>query len=109
MKRTKDKKISKPTSTRRRPITACILGKYKSVVDESIREVLDNKYIILKKLGFGYFSTVWLSYNIKDKNLYALKIMKAGAHFERVGLDEEALNRVIADNFDSPVWVKTQQ
>ena len=27
-----------------------------------LNEIIDNKYIILKKLGWGHFSTVWLAY-----------------------------------------------
>jgi len=39
-----------------------------------INEIIDNKYIILKKLGWGHFSTVWLALKLQDKKLYALKI-----------------------------------
>ena len=28
------------------------------------REILDNKYLILRKLGWGHFSTVWLAIKI---------------------------------------------
>lgn len=34
----------------------------------------DEKYMVLYKLGFGSFSSVWLSYSIKDKKLVAIKI-----------------------------------
>lgn len=37
-------------------------------------ELLNNKYIIIYKLGSGTFATVWLSYNIKNDNFYAIKI-----------------------------------
>jgi hypothetical protein len=39
-----------------------------------IGEIIDSKYLILKKLGWGHFSTVWLAFKLSDKNLYALKI-----------------------------------
>jgi serine/threonine protein kinase len=39
-----------------------------------IGEIIDSKYLILKKLGWGHFSTVWLALKLSDKNLYALKI-----------------------------------
>lgn len=45
------------------------------------REILDNRYIILKKMGYGHFSTVWLAFNVKDKQLYALKIMRSHARY----------------------------
>lgn len=39
-----------------------------------VGEIIDSKYIILKKLGWGHFSTVWLAFKLSDKQLYALKI-----------------------------------
>jgi len=32
-----------------------------------IGEVIDSKYVILKKLGWGHFSTVWLAFKLSDK------------------------------------------
>lgn len=37
-------------------------------------EILDHRYLVLKKLGWGHFSTVWLALKLQDKQLYALKI-----------------------------------
>jgi len=39
-----------------------------------IDEIVDGRYIILKKLGWGHFSTVWLALKLQDKKLYALKV-----------------------------------
>ena len=39
-----------------------------------VGEIVDSKYVLLKKLGFGHFSTVWLAFKLSDKQLYALKI-----------------------------------
>ena len=39
-----------------------------------IGEIVDSKYVLLKKLGWGHFSTVWLAFKLSDKQLYALKI-----------------------------------
>jgi len=32
-----------------------------------IGEIIDSKYVILKKLGWGHFSTVWLAFKLSDK------------------------------------------
>lgn len=32
-----------------------------------VGEIIDSKYIILKKLGWGHFSTVWLAFKLSDK------------------------------------------
>jgi hypothetical protein len=39
-----------------------------------IGEIIDSKYVCLKKLGWGHFSTVWLAFKLSDRQLYALKI-----------------------------------
>ena len=39
-----------------------------------IGEVLVNRYVIIQKLGWGHFSTVWLSKDIKYDTYVALKI-----------------------------------
>lgn len=35
---------------------------------------LQNDYIMLKRIGFGAFSAVWLSYSLKHKKCFAMKI-----------------------------------
>lgn len=32
-----------------------------------IGEIIDSKYILLNKLGWGHFSTVWLAFKLSDK------------------------------------------
>ena len=32
-----------------------------------VGEIIDSKYVILKKLGWGHFSTVWLAFKLSDK------------------------------------------
>lgn len=38
-------------------------------------EVLKNRYLIIKKLGYGSFSSVWMAYDIETKKLVAIKII----------------------------------
>nr|QBK89165.1 MAG: dual-specificity protein kinase [Mimivirus LCMiAC02] len=40
-------------------------------------KVLNNKYIIIHKIGDGTFATVWLAYNVNNKKYYAIKIQRA--------------------------------
>ena len=58
-------------------------------------------------MGWGHFSTVWLAFNFKDKKLYALKIMRSHPRYVRTGFEEEAINRLVADNHDDPAWLKS--
>lgn len=39
-----------------------------------IGEVLNDRYVILQKLGWGHFSTVWLSRDTKNDTYVAIKI-----------------------------------
>jgi serine/threonine-protein kinase SRPK3 len=43
--------------------------------NEFYGEVLKNRYLILKKLGYGSFSSVWMAYDIDSNNLVAIKII----------------------------------
>ena len=42
--------------------------------DEFIGDVINNQYMLLHKIGWGSFSSVWLTYDILDDKFYALKI-----------------------------------
>jgi len=61
----------------------------------------------LKKLGWGHFSTVWLAFNFKDRKLYALKIMRSHSKYLKHSYEEEAINRMIADNHTDPAWIES--
>lgn len=37
-------------------------------------EIFDNRYILLKKMGYGSYASVWISYDVIDKKYYAIKI-----------------------------------
>ncbi len=50
--------------------------------NEFYGEVLNNRYLILKKLGYGSFSSVWMAYDIDDNILVAIKIINPGDYKE---------------------------
>jgi serine/threonine-protein kinase SRPK3 len=43
--------------------------------NEFFSEVLNNRYLILKKLGYGSFSSVWMSFDVNENILVAVKII----------------------------------
>ncbi|KAJ2158783.1 serine/threonine protein kinase, CMGC [Coemansia sp. RSA 552] len=48
----------------------------------------NQRYKVVRKLGWGHFSTVWLAYD-HDKDIHvALKIVKSAAHYTEAALDE---------------------
>ncbi len=60
----------------------------------------NNRYVVIEKLGWGHFSTVWLCYDKKrsreDKpEFVALKIQKSASHYREAAIDEiELLNSI---------------
>ena len=63
----------------------------------------DGKYTIVRKLGWGHFSTVWLSKdNVTGKHV-ALKVVRSAAHYTETALDEiKLLNKVVEANKNHP-------
>lgn len=69
-----------------------------------VGEIIDSKYVLLKKLGWGHFSTVWLAFKLSDKQLYALKIQKSAAKYTESGFEEEDILFQVASNFKDQKW-----
>jgi serine/threonine protein kinase len=45
-------------------------------------EIINNKYIVIYRLGNGGFATVWLSYNYIDNIYVAIKVQNTIDEFE---------------------------
>ena len=63
-----------------------------------IGDIFNNRYTILRKLGWGHFSTVWLATDKSTKGCVALKIVKSAEHYTEAALDEIELLNCAADN-----------
>jgi len=48
-----------------------------------IGEVFNKRFKVVKKLGWGEFSTVWLAWDLRDEQFVALKISKSAADFRK--------------------------
>ncbi|KAF9998441.1 serine/threonine protein kinase, CMGC group [Entomortierella chlamydospora] len=63
----------------------------------------DGRYVILRKLGWGHFSTVWLAKDTVNNRHVALKVVKSATHYTETALDEiKLLERVVQANSDAP-------
>ncbi|KAJ3012178.1 serine/threonine protein kinase, CMGC group [Thoreauomyces humboldtii] len=63
----------------------------------------DSRYLILRKLGWGHFSTVWLAQDRKFNRPVALKIVKSAPHYTETALDEiKLLDKVVSANRENP-------
>ena len=76
----------------------------------SIGETYHGRYNILRKLGWGHFSTVWLCWDTKAHRYAALKVVKSAKHYTETALDEIKLLRSVRDTdpYD-PYRLKTVQ
>lgn len=62
-----------------------------------IGEVYNNRYRVLHKLGWGYFSTVWLIWDYQEKRFQAMKVQKSAKQYLSAAMDEiELLSQVKA-------------
>jgi serine/threonine-protein kinase SRPK3 len=52
-----------------------------------VGEILINRYVLIQKLGWGHFSTVWLAKDFKHGNYAAVKIMKSSPHYLEASYD----------------------
>ena len=63
--------------------------------------MLVNRYVLIQKLGWGHFSTVWCAWDRKRKRQAALKVQKSASHYTEAAMDEiEFLNK--AASIDHP-------
>lgn len=71
-----------------------------------IGERLTDRYIIVQKLGWGHFSTVWLAKDCKHDCYVALKVQKSASHYVEAAYDEVEILDVVSKNAFRPDWVK---
>ncbi|KAF9285892.1 serine/threonine protein kinase, CMGC group [Mortierella antarctica] len=63
----------------------------------------DGRYVTLRKLGWGHFSTVWLARDTVMNRHVALKVVKSASHYTETAVDEiKLLERVVQANPDAP-------
>lgn len=55
------------------------------------------RYLVLRKLGWGHFSTVWLVHDRRTSRLAALKVQKSASHYTEAARDEIRLLCEICD------------
>ncbi|XP_038872591.1 SRSF protein kinase 3-like [Salvelinus namaycush] len=76
------------------PSEYCIGGYY----PVEIGAIFIDRYQVVKKLGWGHFSTVWLGWDIEKRRFVALKVVKSAPTFTETGLDEIKLLKCVRDS-----------
>lgn len=67
-------------------------------------EVLIDRYVIVQKLGWGHFSTVWLARDFKYGTYVAIKVQKSASHYLEAAYDEVELLQKAAKMSTSEAW-----
>ncbi|XP_029907872.1 SRSF protein kinase 2-like [Myripristis murdjan] len=62
-----------------------------------VGEVFVDRYQVVKKLGWGHFSTVWLGWDMLKRRFIALKVVKSAPTFTETALDEIKLLKCVRD------------
>ncbi|XP_035237056.1 SRSF protein kinase 3 isoform X2 [Anguilla anguilla] len=60
-----------------------------------IGDTFNRRYQVLRKLGWGYFSTVWQCLDLRLSRHVAVKVLKSAAGFTQAAQDELALLRCV--------------
>uniref|UniRef100_A0A8C1PPW8 non-specific serine/threonine protein kinase n=1 Tax=Cyprinus carpio TaxID=7962 RepID=A0A8C1PPW8_CYPCA len=60
-----------------------------------IGDLFNGRYHVIRKLGWGHFSTVWLAWDIQGKCFVAMKVVKSAEHYTETALDEIKLLRAV--------------
>ncbi|XP_042864369.1 uncharacterized protein LOC122248415 isoform X2 [Penaeus japonicus] len=62
-----------------------------------IGDLFYNRYHVIRKLGWGHFSTVWLCWDLQAKRFVALKVVKSASHYTETALDEIKLLKCVRE------------
>ncbi|KAK7503401.1 hypothetical protein BaRGS_00005322, partial [Batillaria attramentaria] len=61
-------------------------------------DLFHGRYHVVRKLGWGHFSTVWLCWDLSCKRFVALKVVKSAQHYTETALDEIKLLKCVRDS-----------
>ncbi|CAG9313737.1 unnamed protein product [Blepharisma stoltei] len=72
-----------------------------------IGELFLNRYIVVQKLGWGHFSTVWLCKDTKYGTYVAMKVQRSAPNYTEAAYDEIDLLIKIAQGYKDPRWIES--
>ncbi|XP_040178962.1 SRSF protein kinase 3 [Rana temporaria] len=76
------------------PVDYCKGGYY----PVKIGDLFNGRYHVVRKLGWGHFSTVWLCWDLQRKRFGALKVVKSAVHYTETAIDEIKLLKCVRDS-----------
>lgn len=66
--------------------------------------MLINRYVVVQKLGWGHFSTVWLCRDFKFSTYVAVKIQKSSPRYMDAAFDEVEILQRVQLKCEGPEW-----
>eukprot|EP01022_Parablepharisma_sp_SALTPOND_P026610 TRINITY_DN64482_c1_g1_i1.p1 TRINITY_DN64482_c1_g1~~TRINITY_DN64482_c1_g1_i1.p1 ORF type:complete len:696 (-),score=98.02 TRINITY_DN64482_c1_g1_i1:131-2218(-) len=69
-----------------------------------VGEIFMYRYIVIQKLGWGHFSTVWLAKDLRYNTFVALKIQKSAPHYLEAAYDEVEILEQVSSYWKKPEW-----
>lgn len=69
-----------------------------------VGEVYLNRYMVIQKLGWGHFSTVWLAKDMKFDTYVALKVQKSSQHYLDAAYDEVEILQELEKYNNTEEW-----
>lgn len=69
-----------------------------------VGEILLDRYVIIQKLGWGHFSTVWLTKDLRYNSYVALKVQKSAQHYVEAAYDEVDILDQVSTNWKTEQW-----
>ena len=74
-----------------------------------VGDLFINRYLVVQKLGWGHFSTVWLCKDQTHGTYVAMKVQKSAPNYTEAALDEIDLLLRISKNVKEPLWATAVQ
>ncbi|XP_012726067.2 SRSF protein kinase 1a isoform X2 [Fundulus heteroclitus] len=63
-----------------------------------VGDLYNGKYHVIRKLGWGHFSTVWLAWDTQVKRFVAMKVVKSAEHYTETAVDEIKLLKSVRNS-----------
>lgn len=70
-----------------------------------VGEVYNERYRIIKKLGWGHFSTVWRAVDLRSGEVVAVKFQKSASHYTEAAWDEVEILKHLRNHSSAKEWV----
>ncbi|CAG7718419.1 unnamed protein product [Allacma fusca] len=64
----------------------------------NLDDVFNGRYKVVRKLGWGHFSTVWLCWDLESNRYVALKVVKSSSRYSETAVDEIKLLKCVRDS-----------